>query len=82
MSVEVNIGNGIYVSRLTTNSTISNGQNSQFGWSSHQKRTYIFNTSGPYMNLSNNKCVIIDNDEFDTIILDEKWMYGSSSQHD
>lgn len=82
MSFTVNIEQGITVIKMATNSSISTGENTQFGWSSHQKRNYIFNTNGIYTEMSHNFNMVMDNDEADMFVNQTNAMYGSTFQAD
>lgn len=80
MSFSVNIEYGITVLKMATNCSISNGENTQFGWSSHQKRNYIYNTNGTYTDMSHNFNMIMDNDDLDMMVYQENDMTGSTTQ--
>lgn len=80
MSVMVNIESGIHITKMTTNNTISNGINVQFGWSSHQKRIYIYHVVGNDNHVDNNYCQVIDNDNIDYVTLGSSNMSGNMYQ--
>lgn len=81
-SFSVNIEQGITVLKMATNCSISTGENTQFGWSSHQKRNYMFNTNGYYTTMDHNFNVIMDNDHIDTFVDQDNTMAGATFQED
>lgn len=80
MSVLVNIDNGVFINEMTSNNSVSSGENNQFGWHSHQKRTYIYNCTGHYYYLDGNTSEIIDNDYIDFYSYQDTEMQGFTSQ--
>lgn len=73
----VNI-NMINTNQLSSNSTIASGENAQFGWSSHQKRTYNLYTVGPFDVAPCNLNIIFDMDFADVPVFDPDVMGGGA----
>lgn len=80
MAFSVNIGGGIAINQQTSNNLVSNGENNQFGWSSHQKRNYSYNTIGQFFTQPANFGYIFDNDVIDSPIGDSDLMSGFTNQ--
>lgn len=78
MDFSVNINN-ITINQLATNNLIANGENNQFGWSSHQKVTYGMNIVGHRNQTKSNVTTIFDGDSVDTLINDSDMMSGNWS---
>ncbi|TCP31557.1 hypothetical protein EV207_10246 [Scopulibacillus darangshiensis] len=70
--------NAINVSQLSTNSIIGNGENLQFGWSSHQKRMYSVYNVGQFSLVPYNLNLIYDTDLVDVPINDQDLMGGGA----
>lgn len=80
MAFAVNIGAGIVINQQTSNNVVANGENNQFGWSSHQKRNYSYNTIGQLNITPYDLGAIIDNDILDSPFADNDLMGGFTNQ--
>lgn len=79
MTISVNI-NHFNINQLTTNNVISNGENNQFGWSSHQKVINGFSTIGHHLQIRHNVTLITNQNIIDAFIDDKDSMVGYTNQ--
>jgi len=80
MVFAINMGTGVNVNNISTNGTVTSGENQQFGWSSHQKRIYDITTSGIFNTVLGNLVINIDNDIIDSTFNDPDLMSGMTNQ--
>lgn len=80
MVLMINMGVGVSVNTMTTNNTIANGENNQFGWNSHQKKMYDINNSGFCDVITGNFTQTLDNDFIDSTWTTPETMGGFTNQ--
>lgn len=80
MVFTINMGTGVNVITQTSNSSVTTGENTQFGWSSHQKRNYDSNNSGLFYATINNINWSIDTDCVDATFISPKALGGFTNQ--
>lgn len=80
MVFAINMGTGVNVNNISTNSTVTTGENTQFGWSSHQKRNYDIISTGFFDTVIGNFNMNLDNDIVDSTFNDPDIMNGMTNQ--